>query len=59
MQTGCLVQYFRLHGPELCSCSHPASSDFFVTFLIVLFYGSAGSMSSFSILNYLPFPRGS
>ena len=58
MQTGCPVQYFSLHGPELCSCSHPASCNFFVVFLASLSYGSAGSVSSFSILNYLPFHRG-
>lgn len=32
MEAGCPVQYFSLLGPELCSCSHPAGSDFFVVF---------------------------
>lgn len=53
MQLGCLVRYFSLHGPELRSCSHPASSDFFFFFPASLSYGSAGSMKGFSILNCL------
>lgn len=51
MQTGCLVQDFGLHGPELCFCSHSASSDFFLVFLALLSCG-------FSIFNYLSFRRG-
>lgn len=58
MEAGCPVQYFSLLGPELCSCSHSAGSNFFAVFLALLSYGSAESMSSFFILNYLPFHRG-
>lgn len=47
------MRYFSLRGPELCSCAHTANSDFFVIFFASLSYGSAGSTSSFSILNYL------